>query len=286
MTVIQNEHFSPGQICRSGQCFRMEQTGERTYEVTAGGRYLRLEENAGGEVRFCCGAEAMGFWSSYFDLDADYGAFIRCIDENDAYLSRAAAFGGGIRILRQELWEMILSFLISQQNHIPRIRKNIKFLAEQYGERRTAEDGTGFFCFPSPEDLRDVTEEELRAAKLGYRSRYICETTRSVLEGDVRLEEIAVMGYPEARRELMKLAGVGGKVADCICLFALHHLEAFPVDTHISRVLREQYPEGFPSERYEGFQGVLQQYIFYYDLCRGGSPEPVPGRARIYREKD
>ena len=101
---------------------------------------------------------------------------------------------------------------------------------------------------------------------LGYRSKYVVRSARQAASGEVDLEAIKEMSYPRVREELQKLFGVGGKVADCICLFALHHLDAFPVDTHIRQVFDAQYPAGFPFERYRGFAGVLQQYIFYYDL--------------------
>ena len=161
---------------------------------------------------------------------------------------------------------MIVTFIISQQNNIRRIRRNVQFLAKRYGRRCVSDEGKVYYSFPGPGELAQATEADLRAGGLGYRSRYIRKTVEMVLGDQVDLEALEGMDYPPARAELMRLCGVGGKVADCICLFALHHLEAFPVDTHIKKVLEEQYPEGFPFERYAGFQGVLQQYIFYYDL--------------------
>ena len=133
------------------------------------------------------------------------------------------------------------------------------------GEKLKAGD-IEYYSFPTPQQLSGATEEELRRLGMGYRARYIVETTRSILEGEVSLEKLYQMKYyRRARKELMKLSGVGEKVADCICLFALHHMDAFPIDTHIRQVLNEHYRRGFPNRRYHGMRGIMQQYIFYYE---------------------
>ena len=134
------------------------------------------------------------------------------------------------------------------------------------GEKLKAGD-TEYYSFPTPQQLSGATEEELRRLGMGYRARYIVETTRSILEGEVSLEKLYQMKYyRRARKELMKLSGVSEKVADCICLFELHHMNAFPIDTHIRQVLDEHYRRGFPNRRYHGMRGIMQQYIFYYEL--------------------
>ena len=199
-------------------------------------------------------------------IDSDYGRYIEKVNPRDTYLSAAVQCGKGIRILRQDLWEMIITFLISQQNNISRIRSCIERLCVRYGEKLKAGD-TEYYSFPTPQQLSGATEEELRRLGMGYRARYIVETTRSILEGEVSLEKLYQMKYyRRARKELMKLSGVGEKVADCICLFALHHMDAFPIDTHIRQVLNEHYRRGFPNRRYHGMRGIMQQYIFYYEL--------------------
>ena len=267
MIKITKENFHPGQICASGQCFRMDPAGERRYALTASAYYLEIEELGDGSFLFSCTEEEFEkFWRGYFDMDGDYGACIRAIDPGDVYLMDAARFGSGIRILRQDLWEMIVSFIVSQQNNIRRIKKILELLSQRYGTKMTVLQEKEYYAFPRPEELARADEEALRACNLGYRSRYIKSTVNSVLSGEADLEKIKGMCYQEAREELMKLSGVGEKVADCICLFALHHLEAFPVDTHIKKVLKKNYPQGFPFEKYKGSEGILQQYIFYYDL--------------------
>ena len=172
---------------------------------------------------------------------------------------------------------MIITFLISQQNNISRIRGCIDRLCKRYGEQKYSEEGVEYWTFPTAEQLGTATEEELRALGMGYRAKYLVETTRSILSGEVSLEKLYRMRYyRRARQELMKFSGVGEKVADCICLFALHHMDAFPIDTHIRQVLDIHYKRGFPNRRYHGLRGIMQQYIFYYELT---------GAADIHRTK-
>ena len=261
------ENFSIAQICDSGECFRMTPIGETTYSVIASGRYLEVEQHGMVCVFSCDEEELEEFWKGYFDLDIDYMSYIEKINPNDTYLVNAAEYGSGIRILRQDLWEMIVSFLISQQNNIVRIRRCIQNICEQYGEQRVNFRGEAYYTFPTPEVLAGLTEDALKECNLGYRSKYVVRTARSVVAGEVDLAAIEKMPYKEAKEELLKLFGIGEKVADCICLFGLHHLQAFPIDTHIRQALDAHYKRGFPRRRYKGYEGVLQQYIFYWELC-------------------
>lgn len=266
MIKKQIKNFDLGQICDSGQCFRMEKTGEGRYQVCAGSRCLTVFQD---EDQFCfdCGQDEFeNFWENYFDLTADYGKYIEQINPRDSYLLRAAGFGSGIRILRQDLWEMIVSFLISQQNHIGRIRRCIENLCRIYGESAQGNGGQIYYTFPKAEVLAGLDEDALKACNLGYRSKYVVRSAKSVASGEISLKQIQEMPLKNAREELMKLYGVGEKVADCICLFSLHQLDAFPVDTHIRQAMDSHYRRGFPNRRYQGFRGVMQQYIFYYEL--------------------
>ncbi len=275
MIEIKNDHFSIEQIWQSGQCFRLMPTGEsedddgrinRSYALVAFDRYLEILQH-GKFVELSCSQEDFdSIWKEYFDLDEDYGRLIASIDQEDTYLLGAAEFGSGIRILKQDLWEIIISFIISQQNNIKRIRKCIQLLCEKYGEEKQTDQGTCYYAFPTPQALAQASIEDLYACNLGYRSRYIKESAASIAFGEINLDMIRQMEYIEAKQELLKLHGVGKKVADCICLFALHQTDAFPIDTHIEKVLTTRYPKGFPFEKYFGYAGSLQQYIFYYDL--------------------
>ena len=265
--IIQHiDNFDLSRICRSGQCFRMVEKEDHLFSVIAGNRQLEVRQMGTECCFYCSQQEFDDFWRPYFDLDTDYSAYITRINPRDAYLLRAASFGFGIRILRQDLWEMIASFLISQQNHITRIRRCIQNICDAYGEKMVNVKGEPCYAFPTPESLAVLGEDDLKCCNLGYRSKYVVRAARSVASGEFDLEAVSEMPYRRAREELLKLFGVGEKVADCICLFALHHLQAFPVDTHIYQVLNEHYKRGFPNRRYQGFQGVMQQYIFYYEL--------------------
>lgn len=264
------DNFDIGQICDCGQCFRMMQKNKdknkNTYSVIASGRYLEVEQK-GKEISFSCEeAEFDEFWRDYFDIDRDYAAYMESVNPKDGYLVNAIQFGSGIRILHQDLWEMTVSFLISQQNNIVRIRRCIGNICERYGEVKENFRKERYYAFPRPEILAGLAEDELKECNLGYRSKYVIRTARSVAEGAIDMEAVRDMGYEEAKAELLGLYGVGEKVADCICLFGLHHLEAFPMDTHILQAMEKHYRRGFPRRRYKGFEGVMQQYVFYWEL--------------------
>ncbi|MCD2493115.1 8-oxoguanine DNA glycosylase [Lacrimispora sp. NSJ-141] len=269
--------FDLKQIAASGQCFRLEEAAPGRFNLLASDRYLEIldmsarQDIPGAEPSrtygfSCTEQEFEEFWSPYFDLSADYGAVKRLVPERDRYLRNAVSFGGGIRILRQDLWETMVTFLISQQNNIPRIRRCVRLLCENYGNTVIDLSGQTHYGFPGPDKLASVSEDELRNCSLGYRAKYIRKTARDVSDGSLCLEAFRHMDYATAREALMSCYGIGIKVADCICLFALHHIEAFPIDTHIRQVLEREYPKGFPVSDYNGCAGILQQYIFYYEL--------------------
>lgn len=272
MVSVNIENFNVDQICESGQCFRMKKLSNGDTEVIASGKYLTVSQN-GSDVCFHCSEEDYeNIWKKYFDIDTetDYGKIISSIDKEDLYLNNAATYGGGIRILNQDLFEMIISFIISQRNNIKRIRSCIAKLCEKYGEKKIyinelSEEIT-YYDFPTVEVLANADINDLRALGVGYRDEYIKRAASDILNGNISLEEIATMPFDKAREELLRLYGVGNKVADCILLFALHHTDAFPMDTHIISIVNNEYNGRFPFEKYKGYAGVLQQYMFFYDL--------------------
>ena len=266
MVVKKITNFSLEQIARSGQCFRMSRREDGFFDIISGSRWMGARQSGETCEFLCTEEEFLEFWEDYFDLKQDYGEYISRIDKEDVYLNAAVKLAGGVRILRQDIWEMIVSFLISQQNNIVRIRRCIENICEAYGNPVKNGRGEVYFTFPEPEALAGLEEDALKACNLGYRSKYVVRAARSVAEGRFDLEQLGTLPYEKAKEELLKLFGVGVKVADCICLFGLHHLEAFPVDTHISQALKKYYGDGFPMEKYRGIQGVIQQYIFYYEL--------------------
>ncbi|HIQ74482.1 MAG TPA: 8-oxoguanine DNA glycosylase [Candidatus Cottocaccamicrobium excrementipullorum] len=269
-----------GQIASSGQCFRMRKTEAGSFLILAADRYLEIQpakEHGDRYLLSCSQEEWEGFWRQYFDLDTDYQEAVRRIDPEDHYLMKAAQTGWGLRILRQDLWEMIITFIISQRNNIPRIRRCVEAVCSRFGEEREQAGGQRYFAFPQPKALKEASLQELRECGLGYRAEYIQETARMVEEGECSLSGLKDLNHQEALLELLKLRGVGIKVAECVCLFGLHHLDAFPVDTHIAQVLKTHYPQGFPFARYQQYSGILQQYIFYYETAGKSRKEGEEG---------
>ena len=265
-------HFSFDLICDSGQCFRMTKLDDNKVEVIAKGKYLIITSNK-DEVTFSCTKEEFEeVWKDYFDIDnsTDYEKIINSIDADDVYLRNAATYGDGIRILNQDLFEMIISFLISQRNNIKRIRSVIKKLCEKYGEKKIYKGENNeeivYYDFPTPEALVSADINDIRALGTGYRDVYIKKAAEDVVTGKLDLDKLKTLKYEEAKETLLSLYGVGNKVADCICLFALHHTDAFPMDTHIISIVNNEYNGSFPFEKYKGYSGVLQQYMFFYDL--------------------
>lgn len=266
MIVRNIPDFDIRQIAGSGQCFRFRKTGQGQYTLIAGGRFLTLTQQD-STVSFACTEEEFDtIWRSYFDLDTDYGRFKQAVAKRDSYLQAAVTAGYGIRILRQELWETIVCFIISQQNNIPRITKCVENLCLLFGDAHLNANEETYHSFPPPQHLASLTLEDLAPVRLGYRAKYILSAARQVSCGEVNLEDIRRMKYAKAKAALLTITGVGVKVAECICLYALHHIDAFPVDTHIRQMLDNHYPKGFPLSRYKGFAGVMQQYAFYYEL--------------------
>ena len=254
--LIQAEHLNLSQIAESGQCFRWL-PGPDGWLIPAFGKTLRVRQQAPDAIEAdCAPAEWNALWHDYFDLDTDYGAMIAGIDPEDAYLSAAAAYGSGIRILRQPLWETVASFIISQNNNIPRIRGIVGRLCPTCAD------------FPAPDRIAALSEGDLRAMGLGYRAPYLrAAALRFLYENDAAV--LPTLSYPDARSRLMQYPGIGEKVADCICLFALHHLDAFPMDKWMKRIVKTRYAGQFPSERYPGTRGVMQQYMFFYERSLG-----------------
>lgn len=272
MVTIRCNELNLGQICESGQCFRMSRipgTDEK-FEIIATDLRVTARQLADGMELDCDEDEYERFWRSYFDIECgtDYAAIIDSVDPSDEYLTRVAREGRGIRILRQDLWEMIVTFLISQQNNIPRIHKCIENICREYG--RYMEAGGGYYAFPTPEALAVLDEDDLMPCNLGYRSKYVVRAARAVADGTLDLDALRTMDHADARARLLEVYGIGNKVADCICLFALHHIESFPIDTHIRQVLEREYGSGygdaFPFSRYRDHLGVIQQYMFYGEL--------------------
>lgn len=198
-------------------------------------------------------------WHSYFDLGLDYGKIREEISAIHPILADAAKYAPGIRILRQEPYEALCTFIISQNNNIKRIKGIVQRLCEQFGDRLP--DGT--YAFPDAEKMASLTADDLAPLRAGFRNRYLVDAARKVADGDVDLEKCRSCDYDEARRELMQITGVGVKVADCALLFGLHRIEAFPLDVWMKRAMATLFPGMTPGD-FGQYAGIAQQYIFHY----------------------
>lgn len=256
-----NGEFDPAQTVFCGQCFRWEDLGNDTVCGVVQGHaqtiyYDREEDTA---LFLDCSTELFEqLWHDYFDFGTDYSAIRARISKNSPIAEKAAAFAPGIRILKQEPWEALCSFILSQNSNIPRIRGMLARLCEHFGEKTA--DG---FVFPTVERLAQCTPEDLAPVRAGFRARYLCSAAQLVSSGVVDLEAARMMELSEARAHLMQICGVGKKVADCTLLYGLHRMECFPVDVWMKRVLERWFP-GEDGGRFGEDAGVAQQYLFHY----------------------
>lgn len=241
-----------------GQAFCWDKEEDGSWSGIAGGKYLNIKNTPEGFL--LTGAtkdDYENFWKQYFDLDRDYVSICDRL-KSDSLLSKTVDDYYGIRILRQDSWEALCTFVISQNNNIKRIKKITQALSKEYGEKI----GDYGWAFPSAEKLAELSESDFASLGAGYRASYLEQLSKGVAEGRIDLEAIKGMSLEEAREELMKIKGVGRKVADCALLFGFGFLEAFPIDVWMKRVM-EYYPDGLP-ECFSGYQGVAQQYLFHW----------------------
>lgn len=273
--IIQNVHvFNLKYTLESGQSFRWNKVDDAYYGVVEG-CILKIQQR---EDTLCIDSSrktehspTYTEWVHYFDLSRDLSAILTEVNV-DAYMDRAINRFWGMRLLNQELWETIASFILSQNNNMARIRGLIRSLSEKFGHRLTLE-GYVDYSFPTPEVLTDAGVDEIFACGTGYRASYLWHAAQNVANGDLDLDAIKRMSYSEAKMELMKLKGIGEKVADCICLFSLEHLEALPVDVWIKRIFEQIYLRKratpreireFARDYFGKFVGYAQQYLFHY----------------------
>lgn len=252
--IISND-FDIEQIADSGQSFMIDRVACDFWQVLAFNKKLMVKKHSQTfHELFCSEKDYREIWEKYFDFETDYGkikAFIETF--NDPYLSNAVRFGFGIRILRQELFETIVSFIISQQNNIPRIKNLIKKLCQPNGDR-----------FPDAETLAKYSESDLKNLGFGYRAKYIRDIAAAVQNGKLNLDSLKQMDFESAIKYLKGFNGIGDKVANCISLFGLHKTEAFPKDVWVKRIIAEKYAGFFDHTVFKNYAGIVQQYMFFY----------------------
>ena len=253
--------FDVGLCLDCGQAFRWKKNENGEWCGIACGKSLRIKQDE-EKITFFNTTEEDFFtlWQKYFDLERDYEEIIESYTEKN--LITACKEFPGIRILKQDEWEAICSFIISANNNIPRIKGIIERLCENFGE----DTGDGY-TFPSAETLAVLDVDDLAPLRAGFRAKYILDAARKISSGEVDIEKIKTLPFDEAKAELLKIKGVGEKVAQCALLYGFGRLEAFPVDVWVKRILEELYPHGLP-DCIEGTQGIAQQYLFHWRRFR------------------
>lgn len=278
-TLKNPKSFELKDIFDCGQCFRWNTEEDGSYTGVFEKNILNVKRD-GKDINFkgICDGNIEDIIYDYFDLNRDYERIKETLSEIDENMKKSVLYGKGIRILNQDLWETIMSFIISANNNIPRIKGIIERLSKKYGSKISF-NGKEYYTFPTPEQLRDVTVEDYRKLGLGFRDIRLYETTQMILNKDIDLEKLKNNSNTiEVREELLKLSGVGPKVADCILLFStLKRFEVFPIDVWVRRVMNDLYIkqedetkvskkqiEKIAEEKFGNLAGLAQQYLFYW----------------------
>lgn len=266
--------FDPKHIFECGQCFRWKDQGDGSYTGVAKGRVINVSRE--GDTIYLKNTNLEDFnniWKDYFDLDTDYSKIKNELRNMDEYLEKATEFGWGIRLLRQDPWEMIISFIISSNNRIPMIQKAIKNLSREYGTYIGSYEGEDYYDFPTPQQLSKASIEEIRACSTGFRDKYIKSTTEKVIKNNDDVYSYRNLSTEDCIKELLKFNGIGPKVGDCIALFGMQKYDTFPVDVWVKRVMQEFYVEDdmslpkirkYAIDKFGDLSGFAQQYLFYY----------------------
>ncbi len=273
------DSFELADIFDCGQCFRWNKQNNGSYTGVFKNNVLNVQKQGDTAIfKGICNGDIKEIVKDYFDLDRDYEGIKKQLSKIDENVKTSVEYGKGIRILNQDLWETIISFIISANNNIPRIKGIIERLSKAYG-KEIDWNGDKYYTFPTAEELKDVSVEDFRKLGTGFRDIRLYETTHMILDGKVNLEQL--QNNPntiEVREQLLSLSGVGPKVADCILLFStLKRFEVFPIDVWVRRVMNELYIknpdenkvnkkeiEKLAKEKFGNLAGIAQQYLFYW----------------------
>lgn len=267
--------FDLAQTLECGQCFHFVKLDENDYVLTAKGRVLHVSQQADTVTFYDTEEdEYVNVWKDYFDMDRDYSAVKKKLLENDNKLKDAIESMWGVRILNQDFFETLISFIISQNKQIPHIKKIVADISAKFGTYKGTYGGADMYTFPTLEQLTNASEEDFKELKTGFRAPYIMDAIRRNMAGQFNEKELKNMDYDSCIKELMTIKGVGEKVANCVSLFGLGKKEAFPVDVWIKRIMETMYFDGvdtpkdkiaaFAKEQFGELGGFAQQYLFYY----------------------
>lgn len=269
-TVLIDDDFDLSKIAWSGQCFRTRAIDDiGTYRFIAGDKALELRqlqstgECGAGEYEVSCDTEEWdGFWYVYFDLARSYRAIREETCGKSEFIDRCINSGKGLRVLNQQPWEMLITFIISQRKSMPAIASAVDALCKHFGKQIPGSGGE--YAFPTPKVLAEASEEELKACSLGYRVPYVRDAAQMVESGELQLQELASLDDDALFDELQRVHGVGKKVANCVCLFGYGRCSAVPVDVWIERAINEDCAGVDPFAQFGSDAGIIQQYVFYY----------------------
>ena len=278
--ILENVNsFEPKHIFDCGQCFRWNKQEDGSYTGVVQNYVLNVKKEKGRVIFTGIGEENIEeICTEYFDLNRDYEEIKRSLSKVDKYLKESISYGQGIRILNQDLWETIISFIISANNNIPRIKGIIERLSKAYGNKIEWR-GKEYYTFPTIEQLSKAGIKDLRALGLGFRDKYIYQATKQIVSGEINLQALQEESDTQKiRKELLSLSGVGPKVADCILLFStLKRFDVFPIDVWVRRVMNDLYIqdddenkvskrkiENLARQKYGNLEGIAQQYLFYW----------------------
>jgi len=271
--------FEPKHIFECGQCFRWDRQKDGSYTGVFGNNVLNVKKEGKNIVfKGICEGNIKDICTNYFDLNRNYESIKNELSNVDEYLENSIKYGEGIRILNQDLWETIISFIISANNNIPRIKGIINRMSEAYGNK-IEWSGATYYTFPTVKSLAKVGIQDLRNLGLGFRDKYIYETTQSIYTNQIDLQKLhEELNTQKIKQELLSLSGIGPKVADCILLFStLKRFDVFPIDVWVRRVMNELYLkkqdetkinkkeiENLAKEKFGALGGIAQQYLFYW----------------------
>ena len=266
--ITSAKNFLPEQVFDCGQCFRFDKNTDGNYFGVANGKYIEIEKNGEDILLHNCSEDDYNkIFRDFFDLDFDYSAILTDIPEDET-LKKASSFGSGIRILHQDNWEALCSFIISQNNNIPRIKGIIRNLCEKYGDPvYTDKSGVVHYSFPDAETVARAGESGMAELRTGFRAKYIYDAASKVASGSIDLNAPYDMSYADGANYLQQIKGVGLKVASCVLLFSYRKYDAFPVDVWVKKILQKYYDGKVGAEYFGKYAGLCQQYLFYYERC-------------------
>ena len=277
--------FALDDIFDCGQCFRWSKEKDGSYSGIVEGSFVNISytpynTRGGGAVGIWSDllidspSRRTAFWKNYLDLDRDYGSIKRLLMTEDSVMAKAIKESPGIRILNQNKWETLSSFIISQNNNIPRIKTGIEALCTKFGNKIGVLKGAPIYAFPTLQRMKTLKESDLESCKLGYRAKYLVEVARQVgYDGGAFLQSGEKLSTERLQEYLLNLSGVGPKVANCVMLFSMKKVEVFPIDVWVRRVMSRFYGMGednvsamidYAERNFQQYGGIAQQYLFTY----------------------